>query len=135
MAFKPNQNLSEKVKQKLEVGLDRAAIVLQNKVKDNLSGPKTNKKLGVRTGNLRRIQIDRSGISNLTVRVGTNNTFYARIHEFGGVIKAKTAKFLSFKIGGKWRSKKSVIIPARPYFRPAIKSSKKKMLKQFKDLL
>ena len=135
MAFKPNTNLSKSVKNELQKGLDRASIVLQSKVKDNLSGPKTNKKLGVQTGALRRsIQIDRSDISDLSVRVGTD-IIYSRIHEYGGVIKAKTAKRLAFKIGKYWRTAKSVIISPRPYFRPAIKTSKKKMLKQFVGII
>lgn len=45
---------------------------------------------------------------------------YSRIHEFGGVIRAKNAKYLTFKIGkGKgasWVSKKQVKIPKRLEF-------------------
>lgn len=40
---------------------------------------------------------------------------YAAIHQYGGTIKAKLQNFLKFKIGGRWTSKKSVNIPARPY--------------------
>ena len=43
------------------------------------------------------------------------NRIYARIHQEGGVIRAKGAKPLRFKVGGLWRSKQSVVIPARPY--------------------
>lgn len=133
--FKKNINLEKNIKKKLEEGMVKAASVLQDKIKDNLSGPKTNKKLGVRTGNLRKsIKIDESDKSNLTVRVGTSVN-YAKIHEFGGVIKAKTADKLKFKIKNKWHTAKSVIINARPYFRPAIKQSKKRMLKEFKNII
>lgn len=45
---------------------------------------------------------------------------YAGIHEFGGVINAKNAKYLRFKtFDGSWHSVKSVTIPARPYLKPA----------------
>jgi len=46
--------------------------------------------------------------------IGTN-VKYAAIHQFGGVIKAKTHKYLKFKIGDRWAQKKQVIIPARPF--------------------
>jgi HK97 gp10 family phage protein len=45
---------------------------------------------------------------------------YANIHEFGGVISAKSAKRLAFYTGGKSVFAKSVVIPARPYLRPAV---------------
>lgn len=49
------------------------------------------------------------------VTVGTN-LIYARIHQYGGTIKAKNAPFLVFPNGqGGFFRKKSVTIPARPY--------------------
>lgn len=48
------------------------------------------------------------------VEVGTN-VKYARIHQKGGTIRAKKAKFLRFKVGSRWAMKKSVKIPARPF--------------------
>lgn len=41
---------------------------------------------------------------------------YAAIHQFGGVIRPKTAKALRFFSGGKWYTVKKVTIPARPFF-------------------
>lgn len=40
---------------------------------------------------------------------------YARIHQFGGVIRAKNGKALAFKAGGDSFFRQSVTIPARPY--------------------
>ncbi len=48
------------------------------------------------------------------VEWGTN-VVYAGIHQFGGKIKAKTAKGLAFRVGGKFVRVKSVTMPARPY--------------------
>ena len=48
------------------------------------------------------------------VAVGTN-VKYALIHQHGGTIKAKKAKYLRFRIGKRWVMKKSVTIPARPF--------------------
>ena len=52
--------------------------------------------------------------SRAGVEVGTN-VKYARIHQKGGTIRAKKAKFLRFKVGSRWAMKKSVKIPARPF--------------------
>lgn len=50
-----------------------------------------------------------------SVEWGTN-VIYAGIHQFGGVIKPKSKKALSFKgANGKTYTVKSVTIPARPY--------------------
>lgn len=49
-----------------------------------------------------------------TVEVGSN-VIYAAIHQLGGTIRAKNAPNLRFKILGRWVSKPSVVIPARPF--------------------
>jgi phage virion morphogenesis protein len=48
------------------------------------------------------------------VAVGTN-VKYAPIHQHGGVITAKRAKYLRFRVGKSWARKKSVKMPARPF--------------------
>lgn len=53
-------------------------------------------------------------VTRTGVEVGTN-VRYARIHQYGGVIKAKRAKYLSFNSGRGWARKKEVRIPARPF--------------------
>ena len=45
--------------------------------------------------------------------IGTNVS-YAGTHQSGARISAKTAKWLTFRIGKEWARKKSVVIPARP---------------------
>ena len=49
---------------------------------------------------------------------------YGRIHEFGGIIRPVTAKFLHFIIDGIEIFTKLVQIPARPYLRPALDEHK-----------
>jgi hypothetical protein len=52
---------------------------------------------------------------------------YASVHEFGAVITPKSKPFLMFIVNGKrrgdpaaqWRRSKRVVIPARPFMRPA----------------
>ncbi|MBW1666717.1 MAG: phage virion morphogenesis protein [Deltaproteobacteria bacterium] len=102
-------------------GLDLAVGTAK---REYLSGPRP-ERLGVRTGHLRRSIRSQTVIRGDEVegRIGTN-VLYARIHEKGGVITPKRAKVLRFQIPGVgWRSAKRVVMPARPFLRPAIMDS------------
>lgn len=54
----------------------------------------------------------------------------ARIHNYGGVIKAKNKEYLTFKIGDKWVKVKQVKIKARPFagFNQAMTDKYKQMI-------
>lgn len=86
-------------------------------------------------------------------KVGSN-VEYARIHEFGGTIRhpGGTAYVRDDRSRGRWglplvfidnetaagfnfpRTRAhSIVIPARPYLRPALRESKKTIIKAFKD--
>lgn len=64
------------------------------------------------TGDLRRGINRRADADGVTVGATVH---YAAIHQFGGVIKAKNAKALRFRIGDQWVTRASVTIPARPF--------------------
>ena len=77
----------------------------------------------VDTGNLKasiQAEPDEQSAMVAWARIGTN-VIYARIQEFGGWIKPKTKKMLSW-IGsdGKRVFAHAVHIPAQPYLRPAV---------------
>lgn len=76
--------------------------------------------LKVDTGLLRRSI--KSESSENTGRL-SSNVIYAAIHELGGIIRPKNAAALRFKVGGAWRSAKKVIMPARPFLRPAFEEN------------
>ncbi len=59
-------------------------------------------------------------------RVGTP-VVYGPIHEFGGVIRPKKAKFLSFQLNGKWIRTKQVTIPKRPWLMNSLQDVKPQM--------
>jgi len=61
--------------------------------------------------------------TSASVNVGTG-VEYAAIHEFGGIIKARVKKALHFVVNGQYRFAKAVVIPARPYLRPAVDEHK-----------
>ena len=80
--------------------------------------------LHIRTGHLRR-SIE-SGVNekgnNIIGWLGSN-VIYARIHEFGGIIKPVRGQYLKFPIGDSWVSVRQVRIPPRPYLEPSIRES------------
>ena len=67
------------------------------------------------------------------VEVGTNIK-YARIHQKGGTIRAKKAKFLRFKVGSRWAMKKSVKIPARPFIGISA-DDKQEIMRLFREMI
>lgn len=56
------------------------------------------------------------------VTVGSEGVIYARIHEFGGIIRPNNPTgYLRFQTkNGSWVTTKQVQIPARPYMRPSL---------------
>lgn len=58
---------------------------------------------------------------------------YARIQEFGGTIVPVKAKMLHWEEDGKDIFAKSVTLPPRPYFRPAIENNEDKIVKAMSD--
>lgn len=59
---------------------------------------------------------------------------YARIQEFGGTIVPRKAKVLHWMKDGKHIFAKSVTLPPRPYFRPAIADNEEKIVKAMSDV-
>lgn len=83
--------------------------------------------LSRRSGNLLesiRFQVDntQNGVAAVILAGGgRNNVQYAAIHEYGGVIRPKTAGgWLKFKIGEQWIQTRMVRMPKRPYVQPAV---------------
>ena len=113
--IKKNPNFEREMKNKIERGLNRAAITLQAEVKSQLSGSSPaprGQPPGVVTGALRRsIQVDSSDIGKGKVRVGTN-LVYGAAQEYG--------------------HPSNPTISPHPYLRPSLKKSKREMLEQFK---
>jgi len=50
---------------------------------------------------------------------------YAAAQEYGAVIQARQSKYLKFQVQGRWASVRQVILPARPYLRPAAEEALK----------
>jgi len=85
-------------------------------VKKKLSGQVLKRKTGRLAGSIQSEQYIVGG--GVVGRVGSNLK-YARIHETGGVITSKSAKFLYFTVDGLEVFTQKVTIPARPYIWPS----------------
>lgn len=81
-------------------------------VNDEYAEGKKNSRILTESGRLRDSITHKA--SRDAVLVGSN-VIYAAIHQFGGVINAKSGGRLSFFIGGKLARPTSVTMPARPY--------------------
>lgn len=68
------------------------------------------------------VRVKTSSSGNVTVSM-TSDLPYARIHETGGRINAKSAPFLVFFYRGRWHRKKSVFIKPKRYLTKAIAAS------------
>lgn len=107
-------------------GLDQFVQVMKTQ---RLSGPKGPESLAARSGRL-RASVKRGPVRTVNLS-GTGRyssidamatvgegLVYGRIHEYGGIIRARRAPYLMFRTeDGRWHRKKRVRIPARMGFR------------------
>lgn len=104
------------------LAVDAGALVLQEAAKERAP---------FRTGTLRRsIHVANTDQGTLKQRqVGPLASVpYAAIKEYGGVIKPKQARMLAWKTeSGAWAFARRVVIPAKPYMRPAFDENKKRV--------
>lgn len=78
------------------------------------------------------VQVSGMGAS---VTVGTD-LIYARIQEYGGTIHAKGGGWLVFQTeDGQWHKVKSVTLPARPFMRPALDSTRAAVVAEIRTAL
>ena len=68
-------------------------------------------------------------VNQYAVAIGPVGVVYAAIHEFGGIITPKRARFLRFVIGNRVIFAKYVKMPARPYMRPAMQYGRRAAIK------
>jgi len=110
---------ADKVKREMGAAVKRAGLIVEREARQTIYAGHAAGHLETGTGALRAsLATTQEG---LTARVGSP-LIYARIHEKGGVIKAKNGPYLKFKIGGRWVQVPQVKIPARPYLAPALAS-------------
>lgn len=122
------KNWDSGVKQAMIKSLTQSALLVQNEAKTNSPYLR---------GALRRSITSQINKSKYSAKIGTD-IIYAAIHEFGGEIRPKRAKFLRFQIDGKWVMTKKVIIKAFKgvgYLRPALQKNTSKILEYFKNNL
>ncbi len=59
---------------------------------------------------------------------------YARIHEYGGIIRARNAPYLTFRTeDGRWHRVKQVTMPERSYMRSSLRDTKEKFYSRVRN--
>ena len=111
------------------------AVVLEGEIIENLN----NKILGVRLGRLKASvrafepSITGGDIVKAQIFAGGQRVKYARIHEYGGIIRPRNAQYLHFKTDrGNWVRTKQVKMPERRYIRTSIESTKNEIFDTIK---
>lgn len=105
---------------------------IRNTAMDKLRG----QVLNVKSGRLWRSLGKKLTVTarNIDGRVGTR-VIYARVHEFGAIIKPKNAQFLVFTYKGRTYRARQVVIPKRPYMKPTMKEARRPVLGHIKEEL
>ena len=123
------QSASQRVSQVMREKIQIALYGLEGQIKDKLSG----KVLHVRTGRYRSSitnRIEGTG-TDIVGKIGTN-VEYARIHEYGGIIRPKEKKFLHFVVDGHEIFVEAVKMPKRPIWEPTLKENREKIIALFR---
>ena len=111
------KNLPGNFKKGLTRGLTKAMLFAEGQSKRRF-GTKGN--LQNRSYHLR--DSIESGAEGNVGWLGTN-VFYGEVNELGMTIRPKKGKYLKFQIQGQWKTVKEVIIPPRPFIRPAVEEN------------
>ena len=113
----------QEIKKGLKIAMDSSLMEVHGKAVE---------KAPYRRGNLRRSLTWKSDTQDSRV-VGAvgSNLVYARIHEFGGIVKAKGGGYLHFKGDQGWAQVKQVTIPGRHYLGQAVSSSQEAIRQRF----
>lgn len=123
------ENSEEVIARIGEIGIEmqdsiaKTIIMLTFKLQAKVMGNKLSGQVLRTRSNVLRSSINAKTTSyknSIIGQVGTN-VKYARIHEYGGIIKAQRAKYLRFQIGDRWVMRKQVVMPQRSFLRSALK--------------
>lgn len=88
----------------------------------------SNTGLHVRSGDLRRSITGQMKVQgDKVIGVLGSDSIYAAIHEFGGVIATSGKQYLTFQGKYGWAKVSQVIIPKRPFLRPAVERNRRSM--------
>lgn len=108
---------SEFMTSAIQAGVGQLATKLVRMTKKKLTGDVLN----VRRGRLRRsIHAETEFTPEQAIAAVGTNVIYAKIHEYGGIIRPKTKKALKFQIGGSWVITKKVVMPKRSFLRSSM---------------
>jgi len=110
-----------------EKSMGKAVLVLAGAAAAEISGSRASNpadRLGRLSGRLATAVSANSVVTRSNDEViglvGPGPLVYGRIHELGGIIRPVRARALVFEVGGKTVVTQQVVMPARPYLKPAL---------------
>ena len=99
--------------------LERIGETATDEARANASGRVLTRRSGDLARSIRHVVEITSTGAQVGLVAGSPTVRYARIHEVGGIIRGRP--WLLFQVSaGQWRRVQQVVIPARPYLRPAM---------------
>lgn len=114
------RDLSKRTSGVILAGAKTAAVYGEARIKERLSGVVLRYRSGALRRTVRTEVIPHRDDVEIVFRAGSEKVRYARIHEEGGVIKARNKPYLIFKgKDGGWVAVKEVTMPRRPYMAPS----------------
>ena len=122
----------------------RAGREMRDAIREQIPPPKGAGKFPgyAATGTLRRAIVDTEPVNrprandwqvSVLVNESSPARVYAHIHNVGGVIRAKNAPYLKFKIGNQWIQVKQVRIKRKNYMAQGVKLARERMKPAIRD--
>ena len=108
----------------------QTALVAESEVRLNLGGRVLQRRSGELARSVRSEQRGSGAKTVVRLIVGGRGVPYAAIHETGGKIRAKNARYLHFKGSLGWVRTEEVTMPPRPFLAPAAAEGQKFMLRR-----
>lgn len=114
------ERLPQALRRALERSLEHALATARRRMEPGGGGPR------IRSGRLARslrARVHQRG--DRLVGELSSDLPYAGVQEYGAVIQARKARYLKFRVQGRWVQARRVVIPARPYLRPALEEAQR----------
>ena len=120
------QRLPREIPDVLQRTLERIGQVAEDEGRANASGRILTRRSGELARSIRHVVEVTAGGAQVGLIAGSPTVRYARIHEVGGIIRGRP--WLLFQVSpGQWRRVQQVVIPARPYLRPAMETAMRQL--------
>lgn len=117
-----NKKMTDLLRLDATPGLVEGAQTLKTAIQENIRAKLNKNSKGDLEGQVQIVMTQKD-----TAEVGIQKDIYGRTHEFGATIVPKKADALHFEVDGQEVFAKKVVIPKRPFMRPAADENRDKI--------